>query len=212
MPTGIAPIVLAAGLCRRFGGDKLASIFRGAPLLGHCLSVLAEAREAGLIDAGVVVHRPDDPLSRSLAEAAGLQPIANPRPATGMAASLRLGLAALETLDSPDWAMVVLGDQPLLRLGTIEALAAAARPPMDMVRPVYRDSPSGPGHPVLVHRRLWAQAARLTGDQGFRTLAAWTTLRAGVIEVPGSNPDVDTPADLEALEHEGDPGVNAKAD
>ena len=211
MPAGIAPIVLAAGLCRRFGGAKLSTSFRGRPLLGHCLGVLGEAREAGLIEAGVVVHRPEDLVSRTLAEAAGLRPIANPRPATGMAHSLRLGLAALAPDNALDWAMIVLGDQPLLRLEVIEALAAAARPPMDLVRPVYQATPSAPGHPVLVHRRLWPLAARLTGDQGFRTLAAWTPLRAGTIEVPGSNPDVDTPADLAALEAEGDAGVNVEA-
>ena len=211
MPAGIAPIVLAAGLCRRFGGAKLATSFRGRPLLSHCLGVLTEAREAGLIDPGVLVHRPGDLLSRSLAEAAGLRPIPNPRPATGMAHSLQLGLAALETSSPPDWAMIVLGDQPLLRLEVIEALASAARPLMDLVRPVYQDTPSGPGHPVLVHHRLWSQAARLTGDQGFRTLATWTTLRAGTIEVPGRNPDVDTPADLASLEAGGETGTGTEA-
>jgi CTP:molybdopterin cytidylyltransferase MocA len=102
--------------------------------------------------------------------------------------------------------MIVLGDQPLLRLEVIEALTTAARPPMDLVRPVYQGSPPAPGHPVLVHHRLWSQAARLTGDQGFRTLATWTTLRAGMIEVPGRNPDVDTPADLASLEAEDETG------
>ena len=206
MPAGVAPIVLAAGLCRRFGGAKLSTSFRGRPLLSHCLGVLTEALEAGLIEPGVLVHRPDDLLSRSLAEPAGLKPIPNPRPATGMAHSLRLGLAALEAAGPPEWAMIVLGDQPLLRLEVIEALTTAARPPMDLVRPVYQGSPPAPGHPVLVHHRLWSQAARLTGDQGFRTLATWTTLRAGMIEVPGRNPDVDTPADLASLEAEDETG------
>lgn len=195
----VAPLVLAAGLCRRFGGEKLSALYRGKPLLEHVLTTVAEARALHLVEGGVMVHRPDDRPAIALAAAAGFQPVANPRPASGLSRSLQLGLAALES-SRTEWALVVLGDQPRLRSEVIGMLLAAARPSVDLIRPAYAEAPEEPGHPVLVHRRLWERARSLTGDQGFRVLATWSGVRAGEVPVPGTNPDIDTPDDLAALE------------
>jgi molybdenum cofactor cytidylyltransferase len=195
----VSPLVLAAGLCRRFGGGKLSALYRGRPLLAHVLGAVAEARALHLVEGGVVVHRPDDQTAIALAAASGFQAIVNPRPASGLSRSLQLGLSALQP-SRAEWALVVLGDQPRLRSEVIGALVAAARPSVDLIRPAYADAPDAPGHPVLVHRRLWDRARSLTGDQGFRVLATWSGVRAGEVPVPGMNPDIDTPEDLAALE------------
>ncbi len=200
--TPVAAVVLAAGLCRRFGSAKLQAVWRGRPLVAHVLDAVAAAREARVLTGAVVLHRPDDLVTPQLAREHALEPQLNPRPANGMASSLRLGLTAL---GAPRWqpvegAMVVLADQPLLRLEVIEALVEAFSPAMDLVRPRYAGSDGEPGHPVIVHRRLWDRARSLTGDQGFRVVAAWSNVRMGSITVPGTNPDVDTPEDLRALD------------
>jgi len=207
-PPPVGALVLAAGLCRRFGSAKLLAVWKGRPIVSYVLDEITAARDGGVITAGVVVHRPDDLETPRMARERGLEPHFNPRPASGMASSLRLGLNALS---SPRWqpmegALVVMADQPLLRHEVIEALVEAFRPSMDLVRPRYSADPEVPGHPVIVHRRLWDRARSLTGDQGFRVLAEWNNVRLGSIEVEGSNPDVDSPEDLARLDDPVEPG------
>lgn len=200
----VAAVVLAAGLCRRFGSAKLQAMWRGRPILAHVLDRVAAARDAHLLTGAIVVHRPDDLETPRMTRELGLEPQLNPRPANGMASSLRIGLTALASgrWQPLEGAMVVLGDQPMLRHQVVEALVQAFRPSMDLVRPQYDgDAERGPGHPVIVHRRVWDRARSLTGDQGFRVLATWGNVRVGTIAVPGVNPDVDTREDLEALDN-----------
>ena len=201
-PARVGAVVLAAGLCRRFGSAKLLAQWQGRPIISYVLETIAQARDEGLLTVGVVVHRPDDTDTPRMAREHGLEPHINTRPAHGMASSLRLGLNALssERWQPLEGALVVMGDQPLLRHDVIEQLIRAFSPSTDLVRPEYASAPEQPGHPVLVHRRLWDKARSLAGDQGFRVLATWNNVRAGTIRVEGSNPDVDTPEDLAGLD------------
>ena len=201
-PAPVGAVVLAAGLGRRFGSAKMLAEWRGRPIVSYVLETIAAARDDGILSAGVVVHRPDDIETPRLAREIGIEPHLNTRPAQGMASSLRLGLNALasERWQPLEGALVVMGDQPLLRRDVIDRLIAAFSPSMDLVRPEYADAPEEPGHPVLVHRRLWDRARSLTGDQGFRVFATWNNVREGTIRVDGANPDVDTPEDLAGLD------------
>lgn len=201
VPAPVGALVLAAGLGRRFGGAKLLALWRGRPIVSYVFDVLAECRSRSVLTAGIVVHRPDDFDTARMASERGLEPHRNSRPGSGMASSLRLGLTALsaERWQPLDGALVVMGDQPLLRPEVIETLVSAFEPAMDIVRPQYADDPEGPGHPVIVHRRLWDRARGLTGDEGFRVIATWKDVRVAAIPVSGSNPDVDTPDDLARL-------------
>ena len=201
-PPPVGALVLAAGLGRRFGSAKLHAQWRGKPIISFVLDTLALARDRGLITNGVVVHRPDDIETPRMAREHGFEPHRNSRPATGMASSLRLGLNALaaERWQPLEGALVVMGDQPLLRVDVIESLVLALQPPVDVVRPRYSADPEAPGHPVIVHRRLWARARSLTGDHGFRGMEAWSEVRLEIIPIEGDNPDIDTPDDLASLE------------
>ena len=203
-PAPVGAVVLAAGLCRRFGSAKMLAEWRGRPIISYVIETIAVARADGLLTAGVVVHRPDDTETPRMAREQGLEPHINTRPSHGMASSLRLGLNALssERWEPLEGALVVMGDQPLLRRDVIERLIGAFSPSMDLLRPEYADAPDEPGHPVLVHRRLWDRARSLAGDQGFRAFATWNNVRAATIRVEGSNPDVDTPTDLASLDGE----------
>ena len=96
--------------------------------------------------------------------------------ATGMASSLRVGLAL--TVDD-DGALVLLADMPDVTGAILDRLIAAfeAAPDCAAVAPAHRGRR---GNPVLLARRLYASVAALTGDEGARRL-----LRAadGVIEI-----------------------------
>jgi molybdenum cofactor cytidylyltransferase len=196
-------LVLAAGQGRRFGGDKLLALYRGRPLLSYVLELVAAGCESGVLGGGhVVVGRGDD-AARRLAENASLETIINDAPHLGLSHSLRLGLADLEQRPSSDVgaALVFLGDQPLVRLAVMEALIAAGRARTGrIVRPRYQMRPDVPGHPVLLDRSIWPLASQLRGDRGFATLLDSVAFPIVTLDVPGDNPDVDTRADLHALE------------
>jgi CTP:molybdopterin cytidylyltransferase MocA len=189
VPGRVASVVLAAGSGQRFGGDKLAAVWQGEPLLAHVLRAVAS-------HPGVVVHRPGDAFVAEMARGFRMQPRENPAPELGLSGSLRIGLAALDPARTV-WAMIVLGDQPLLRPEVIERLIAMTGRDRELIRPEY-DGQDGPGHPVLVHRRLWRLAGELKGDQGFGAVVPPD--RVCLVSTGGVNPDVDTPEDLAGLD------------
>jgi molybdenum cofactor cytidylyltransferase len=197
MPLRAHALILAAGQSRRFGGGKLYAPYRGRPLLSYVLEVVRVARTRGLLDGGHIVVAADDERGLTLAHAAGLDAIINPAPDLGISHSLQLGLAALEASPRAEAALVFLGDQPLVRLDVVEALVAAGN--SQIVRPRYESHPDAPGHPVLLPRSIWERARQLEGDHGFRDLVSSLPGTVG-LDVKGDNPDIDTRADLKALE------------
>lgn len=196
---GVHALVLAAGSGVRFGGNKLLASLHGRPLIAHAAAAVAEAIAAGVIPGGVAVIPPGaTELIRHL-DTAGLRVVENPAAREGIATSLQRGLEALgEISPAAGGALIVLGDQPGLRADIIARLVAEWRQTGCSVRPRYRAAPSEPGHPVLLDRSLWPLASRLFGDTGLRELLAGQPVT--LIDVPGANPDVDTPAQLHPLE------------
>jgi molybdenum cofactor cytidylyltransferase len=184
----VAAVVLAAGESRRFGGRKQLAKLDGRTLLEH---VLGLALAAGLYPIVAVVPawlpRPitrDDP---------PLRWILNPHPERGMSHSLRLGFAALPA--TSEAALILLGDQPTLALETVRALCAArGRKPIVAARAAGRLSA-----PVLVERSHFAIVQEPIGDIGLREVLNAHPEWVLAVEVGEHPPDVDTPADLEAL-------------
>jgi CTP:molybdopterin cytidylyltransferase MocA len=95
--------------------------------------------------------------------------------------------------------LVLLGDQPRLELAQIDAILAA---PRDAERPIIvpRYADGRPGNPALLEKDAWPLAEDLTGDRGMVQLFAAHAELVRYVDVPGSNPDVDTPPDLAALQ------------
>jgi molybdenum cofactor cytidylyltransferase len=195
--------VLAAGQAQRFGGGKLMAPFRGRPLLAHVLEVVKAARSAGLIaEACAVVPEEDEPL-RFLVRQAGLLPVPNDNPALGTSRSIRLGFAALACRCEGSFgaAVVLLGDQPLVSLDALGVLIQGWRRGQGRsLRPRYAASPNGPEHPVLLDRSLWPLVDTIVGDRGLGTFLRPGESGVVLLDLPGENPDVDTPDDLHTLE------------
>ena len=190
-------LILAAGGSSRFGGDKLLADAGGRPVLTRVLDAVKEAEVRGVIRASwVVLSGPGSPVA-DLARLNGFRIIVAADASAGLARSLQAGIAQVEQ-SAPAGeaaALVVLGDQPSLRPEVIEqvirrwrATGAAA------VRPRYEEAPDEPGHPVLVSKRLWADVRQLEGDAGLGQVLA--RLPVAYVDVPGANPDIDTPRDL----------------
>jgi molybdenum cofactor cytidylyltransferase len=190
--TATAGLILAAGLGRRFGGRKLLADLGGRPILQHPLDLAAAAG----LDPIVVVLGSDAADLEAACTWRGETRIVNPRPEEGMSSSVRLGVARLAETDARR-TLVLLGDQPRLALEQVQVLLGAAEDP---ARPIIVPLYGGvPGNPVLLERAAWPLAAELTGDSGMSQLFRSRPDLVRYVDVPGSNPDVDTPEDLGAL-------------
>ncbi len=188
----VAAVVLAAGRATRFGGVKALARLDDRPILQH---VLDAAAAAGLADVVVVLGDAANEIEATVAWRAERR-VRNPNPAAGLSSSLRLGLAALGP--EIDAALVLLGDQPRVRADVItRVIEAAGTTDRPIVIPRY--ATRGGNNPALVRRAAWWRADALAGDRGFGSLIAAHPELAHEVPVEGDNPDVDTPADLEAL-------------
>jgi CTP:molybdopterin cytidylyltransferase MocA len=187
--TAVSGLLLAAGGGRRMGRPKALVEVDGEPLVRRGVRLLADG---GCTPVVVVVGAAAEQV-RPLCDGARVVEAADW--ATGMAASLRAGLAAV----TGDACVVALVDQPGVTAAAVERLRSAHR---DGARAAVATYGGRPRNPVLLDRSVWAGvAAAAVGDEGARP---W--LRANpelVVEVDctdvGTPDDVDTPQDLAAL-------------
>jgi molybdenum cofactor cytidylyltransferase len=189
----VSAIVLAAGGATRFGSPKALAPLGGRPVLQHVLDV---ASRLGFLEILVVIGRDADAIERELAWRDEKRLI-NPKPEAGISSSLKIGLAAADPASQA--AVVLLGDQPMVRQDVIAALLAgfdvAGRP---IVAPRYAGG-GGP-NPLLIARSAWRLAQDTKGDRGLGPVLRANPELVEEIEMPGSNPDLDTPEDLARLE------------
>ena len=195
----VAAIVLAAGRSTRFSGGvegatKLTADFKGAPLVRH---VVEAALASGARPVVVVTGHARD---RVMSALGGLeaQEARNADFAQGIASSVRAGIAAAPA--TCDGALVFLGDMPRVTAALARRLieAYAADPLVDAVAPLVSGRR---GNPVLLSRRLFPAALRLTGDEGARRLLMQPGLRIAEVltEDEGAALDIDTAEALHEL-------------
>lgn len=190
----VAAVVLAGGRGSRFSDDAAKPLARlgNRTLIGHAV---AAATMSGLRPVVVVVgYRAEE-----VAAAAGslAQVIVNPHWEDGLSTSLRAALVGLQGERGVSAVAVSLADQPRIGAESYRRLAAASRHGADLAVATYEGKR---GHPVLIGRRHWAEAMRMEGDEGARSLLA----RHPVVEIDcdgtGTPVDIDTPEDLAALD------------
>jgi CTP:molybdopterin cytidylyltransferase MocA len=175
------------------GRPKQLAPLEGRPLLQHVIDVAVAAPLDGIV---VVLGHASDEVAAALTLPAGVSVVVNPLHDRGQSTSLRAGLAAMP--DRVVAAVILLGDQPEVRLDAIGAVVAAqARSAAPILRAAYGGRA---GHPVVLARAVWEEAAAQRGDSGARALMAAYAGRVELVEVGGDAPqDIDTPDDLERL-------------
>ena len=111
----IGCVIMASGLGRRFGGNKLMADFHGQPMICRILDATED-----IFAQRVVVTRHAD-VAR-LCEDRGIQTVLHDLP--HRSDTVRLGLEAMPGIDR---CMFATADQPLLRRETVAALSLAAK-------------------------------------------------------------------------------------
>jgi molybdenum cofactor cytidylyltransferase len=201
----VAALLLAAGAGSRMGGpNKLHVENRGHPLVRHLACVALSSRCRGAL---AVLGARADEVMRAL-EGREITLVQNDQWKSGMASSLRAGVAAVATARPTfDAVLVMLADQPQITSLHLDALIDAHE---HAVEKVIASRYAGiEGVPALFPRRCFDALQRLEGDTGARALVAEESAasRCLAIEFEAATLDLDTPDDYAALElREAGPG------
>ena len=196
----IGAVVLAAGASTRFGQPKQLLDWDGVPLLVHVAGV---AVAAGLKPVIIVLGYQAESMCTALDAAAegqslvSIQTVMNWRWEQGMSTSVQTGLAALPP--EMEAAIFLQCDQPLITPDLLQALIARFE---ETNAPVIHPTHAGQrGTPVLFSRRLFAELAAITGDEGGRGLISRYARDVATVKVtdPHVLADIDTPDDYERL-------------
>ena len=201
-------VLLAAGAGTRLGrGPKALLPHGGRPLVEHVAGVLAD----GGCDQVVVVIGAEAPRVAVASDLHAARVVVNDDWASGMASSLRAGVAAaLHPGDGEAPARVVVAhvDQPGVTPDDVARLLAAHRPGR-VAASRWADAPTPDepddarprwAHPLVLDAALAGPAAAsAVGDAGARAFLRAHADRIDVVTHPGDGRDVDTEADLDLL-------------
>ena len=158
----IAAIVLAAGRSSRMApANKLFVEIDGKTMLTRAVEAATGSQAAETI---VVVG---NDAMRARAGLAGVRIVENPDYASGLASSVRAGIAAVA--DDCDGAVVLLGDMPMVGAAHVDRLIAAFAPVEG--RAICVAAHGGKrGNPVLWGRAFFPEILALDGDRGARAV------------------------------------------
>jgi molybdenum cofactor cytidylyltransferase len=187
----IAAVVLAAGLARRMGRQKLLLQLQGKPVVRWAVErILPHVEDV------VVVTGADDAAIRQALSDLPVRFAVNPRPQDGQGTSIAVGVGALKPWTRG--AMIALGDQPRIPDAVVRTLLEAFQTSgKAIVAPVYRGVQ---GTPVVFSSEIFSELRTLGGDSGARAVVAARPERVERISIDlAMPPDVDTPEDYAKL-------------
>ena len=180
-----AAIILAAGVSRRFGGDKRKLLIDGVPMLQRTVALYEP-----VFTTIIVVHRPDDAIEESVS--ARCTWVEAPEAHLGMSRSIAAGVAQL---GAAPWVVIGLADMPFVNVSTLTAIVGALNDGAAIARPVMQERS---GNPVGFNRGLFGELSGLDGDQGARPILRSHAGDIVSIEVadPGIFKDIDRIEDV----------------
>ncbi|MGE5679065.1 MAG: selenium cofactor biosynthesis protein YqeC [Pseudomonadota bacterium] len=187
----VSGIILASGLSRRMGTNKLLLPLGGIPVIERILAetVRSKLEEVILVCAG-----------EEVAEAGrryGVKIVHNDFPQEGQSRSVRLGTAA--AAEYADGLMFIVGDQPLVTADIINQLVQRFRTAdCSAVVSYYKGRR---GNPVIFSSRSREELMGLQGDSGGRVLLGKMEAGIEAVEFNDERPgiDIDTAEEYEKL-------------
>ena len=184
---------MVAGNARRFGRNKLEENVGGVRIIRRAL----EAVPRGEFVRVVVVSQYAE--IEALAAEYGFLAVHNGDPGAGLSHTVALGLAALADCDA---VLFQVADQPLLRRESVGRLIALWREHPEKIAAVSGGGRRG--NPCLFPARFFPELLALEGDVGGGVVIRRHPEAVRLVEVPARElTDVDTPAQLSALEQAG---------
>jgi molybdenum cofactor cytidylyltransferase len=180
-------VIMASGLSKRFGSNKLLADFNGKPMILHALQA-----SDSLQDHRVVVTRHTD--VAALCQEQGVHVILHDLP--HRSDTIRLGLEALGDVDA---CLFLPADQPLLRRDTVTALVNQWEADQEKIlRPFHNDTP---GSPVLFPRWALPELQNLPEGKGGNWVIKNHPEKTAAMQIedPYELMDADTPETLQFL-------------
>ncbi len=194
-PKRIAAVVLAAGESRRMGPtNKLTLPIEGVPMVARVVDTLLASRaEPVVVVTGYEPERIVDALGGR-----EVRIVRNPDYADGIAASIRVGLAALG--DDIDGALIALADMPWVDASVVDRLINAFTEDgeLSIFVPMFGRKR---GNPVLWAAQHFPELMALSGDIGGKALFHRHSAAICFVDVEsgGIHIDVDTPDAMHEL-------------
>ena len=188
-PLSFGCVIMASGMGKRFGANKLTAPFRGEPLICRALDATQD-----LFAKRVVVTRHMD--VAILCREKDIPVLLHDLPRRSD--TVRLGLAALGNLDG---CLFLPGDQPLLRRETLQALLRCAKgEPHSIWRPQANGTP---GSPVFFPKWAFPALSSLPDGMGGSAVMKHYPDRVRTMDIsdPRELMDADTPVMLKQLEN-----------
>lgn len=175
----INAIVMASGLSKRMGENKLFLDFKGKEIYKHTLDLLKELD----LNKVIVVSSYDQILNE--AKEMGFEAIHNDDNEVGKSSSIRLGTQACDN----ESLMYFVADQPLLTIETCNKLIDAYKENEVITYPVVNDRR---GAPVIFPNSYKEDLLKLEGDQGGMILAYKQEVNKVEIDDESELLDIDT--------------------
>ena len=180
----IGCVIMASGLGKRFGENKLMTDFHGKPLISYILDATST-----IFTRRIVVTRHES--VANLCKEKNVDVILHTMP--HRSDTIRLGL---EKLLDTDHCMFCTADQPLLKQETIAALALSAiNAPSKIIRPIYKNTP---GSPVIFPQSTYEELLNLPEGKGGGYVINQHSDLVQYLPISNSDEleDIDTPEDL----------------
>ena len=195
----VTAIILAAGLSKRLGRNKLL-----LPLGGEAvIRKTAKAVLASAVSEVILVTGHEEAMVKGAVEDLDVRLTHNPRYAEGQSTSMIAGIEAAH--EAAEAYLFVLGDQPLLTPGIVNgviSLFEKSRPDALVAAPTFEGRR---GNPALFSSTLKDELLRTSGDAGgrgiIRRLETESPGRIVFLELPNDDIflDIDTEEDYEFM-------------
>lgn len=186
--TDLGCIIMASGLSKRFGENKLMTVFLGEPLISYILD-----NTTGLFKKLIVVTR--HAAIAKFCEQRGIDVVLHTLPHRND--TIRLGL---EKMTEVKHCMFCTADQPLLKKDTITSLALLAiNSSQKIIRPIYDKTP---GSPVIFPQWTFENLLHLPEGKGGNYVIKQHPDSISYLPIANSYEleDIDTPEDFMRLQ------------
>lgn len=181
-------VVLAAGESSRLGRPKQLVPFQGKPLLVRAVETALAVGEA------IVVLGAHEGAIAPFLAGHPVRTVHNPRWATGMGSSIAAGVAAAGDADA---VLLMLCDQPGLTADHLRALVSAWNAGHPLACSTYDGAR---GVPAIFDRAIFPELLALDGSPGAKAVITKDPDRVATLPFEQGRWDVDTEADVAALE------------